>query len=79
MANPYDILGVPRGSSKEACKKAYRKLCVKHHPDNGGDKNIFDTINKAWGSIESGNTIEIGVVKVKSHLAHRSLFKFYVV
>lgn len=79
MVNPYEVLGVPNGSSKDICKKAYRKLCIKHHPDNGGDKNVFDAINKAWNSIDSGTAIDIGVSKVKRHLAHSSLFKFYVV
>ena len=33
MRNPYDILGVPVGSSEEEVKKAYRRLSRIYHPD----------------------------------------------
>ena len=29
----YDVLGIPKGASKDDIKKAYRKLARKHHPD----------------------------------------------
>lgn len=33
MRDPYDVLGIPRGSSDEEIKKAYRKLSRRYHPD----------------------------------------------
>ena len=30
----YDVLGIPKGASKDDIKKAYRKLALKYHPDN---------------------------------------------
>ena len=37
--NLYDILGVPKGASKDAIRKAYLKLAKQYHPDKtGGDK-----------------------------------------
>lgn len=78
MINPYQVLGVPDGTSVEQCKKAYRKLCIKHHPDNGGDKDTFDKISKAMTMIEDGIKIE-SFAKQKGHLSHISLFKFCAV
>ena len=46
MKTPYDVLGVSIGASVDECKKAYRKLCAKYHPDNGGDPNKFDEVDE---------------------------------
>lgn len=52
--SPYEVLGVREGSDKAECKRAYRKLCIKYHPDNGGSPEMFDRINKAWAMIDKG-------------------------
>ena len=45
----YKILNIPKSSSKEEIKKAFRKLAHKHHPDkNGGDEAKFKEINEAY-------------------------------
>lgn len=73
--NPFNILGVSCNSSIEACKVAYKNLCVKYHPDNGGDEAKFDEVNKAWSMIRDGFTMSSFGVN-RSFLRHVSLFNF---
>jgi molecular chaperone DnaJ len=42
MANPYEILGVREGASKEEIKRAYRELAKKYHPDQYGANPLKD-------------------------------------
>lgn len=63
MRDPYEVLGVPRGASKEQVKAAYRELAKKYHPDNyigsplaeNANKKMQE-INEAYDAIISGNT-----------------------
>lgn len=43
MADPYWVLGVPKTATKDEIKKAYRKLCMQHHPDRLAGKHKLDT------------------------------------
>ena len=44
----YEVLGVEKTADAKEIKKAYRKLAVKHHPDKGGDEQVFKEINAAY-------------------------------
>src|ERR1700691_6124943 len=49
MKNYYDILGVPKGATKDDIKKAFRKLAHQYHPDKkdcNADK--FKEVNEAY-------------------------------
>lgn len=49
----YDILGVPRNSSEEEIRTAYRKLAHKYHPDKtGGDKVAEDKLKEINGAYD---------------------------
>lgn len=56
--NPYRVLGLDDGASKEEVTKAYRKLAKKYHPDlNPGDEEAakkMAEINAAYDSINNG-------------------------
>ena len=53
--DPYVILDVARDSNDETIKKAYRKMCMIHHPDrNQNDPNAkakFQEIQSAYEKI----------------------------
>lgn len=77
--NPFKVLGVADDSSIEICKKAYRKLISKYHPDSAtGDENKFQEVQKAWEMIKSGSYVVLNLPKKKG-LTHKSLFTFSVV
>ncbi|KAJ50441.1 curved DNA-binding protein CbpA [Clostridium tetanomorphum] len=66
MENPYEILGINKGASKEEIKRAYRDLAKKYHPDQYGNNPLRDLaedrmrkINEAYDYLiknaDSGN------------------------
>ena len=46
--NLYDILGVSNNATFEEIKIKYKSLAQQHHPDKGGDPELFKEIKKAY-------------------------------
>ena len=51
----YNILGVNRDASPDEIKKAYRSLSKVHHPDKGGDEEMFKKISHAYDILSDSN------------------------
>ena len=47
-ATMYEILLVKSSASKDQIKRQYHKMSLLTHPDAGGDKEFFKTINRAY-------------------------------
>ena len=49
--NPFIILGIDPAATTKEIKKAYKSLSLVHHPDKGGDEQMFVQINKAYQAL----------------------------
>jgi len=55
VASYYDVLGVPRDTTPEQIRKAYKRKAHEHHPDKGGDHNEFVLIQHAYEILSDPN------------------------
>ena len=46
--NYYETLGVDKNATPDEIKKAYRKKAIEHHPDKGGDEELFKELAEAY-------------------------------
>lgn len=74
--NPYAILGIPVNASIDEVKKARRKMCLKYHPDQGGDKEMFNLVNTAYEMIVN-KKVCITDIKDGKIVRQRTIFDFY--
>jgi DnaJ-domain-containing protein 1 len=52
-SDPFDILGIPKNSSFDQVKDAYRNIARAHHPDtSGSDGEFFKIAKEAYENIE---------------------------
>lgn len=52
----YDVLGLENGCDKTEIKSAYKELVKKHHPDKGGDAEMFELITHAFNVLINDET-----------------------
>lgn len=52
----YKVLGVKKHASLKHIKKAYKSLALQHHPDRGGDEELFKDIAKAYSVLSNDTT-----------------------
>ena len=51
----YAILGLDDSADQREIKVAYRKLSLKHHPDKGGDTQLFKKVTSAYEVLSDGD------------------------
>ncbi len=54
----WSVLGLSPGSSPDELKQAYRKRALETHPDQGGDAERFQQVQRAYDRLKS--RIEVG-------------------
>ena len=62
-ADAYEALGVERGASPAACKKAYRKLALRLHPDKcqaPHAEEAFKRVSAAYAALQDGRNVRFG-------------------
>mmetsp|Transcript_8078 Transcript_8078/g.15145 ORF Transcript_8078/g.15145 Transcript_8078/m.15145 type:complete len:1135 (+) Transcript_8078:46-3450(+) len=47
----YEVLDVAQDATDEQIRKAYKRQCMKHHPDKGGDRNRFEEVGRAYQTL----------------------------
>ncbi|CAD7698036.1 unnamed protein product [Ostreobium quekettii] len=61
VSAPHNVLGVPASASKDEVKAAYRKLCLKYHPDmcppsqKQKAAELFGQISEAYSAMMTGS------------------------
>ena len=51
MEDYYNTLQIEKNASQDQIKQAYKKLAKIHHPDKGGDKEVFQKIQTAYETL----------------------------
>jgi len=52
----YTTLGISSTATQHEIRQAYKSLAKMHHPDKGGEKNVFSSINEAYQILKNPET-----------------------
>ena len=52
-ASAWAALGLPRGCSRAAARRAYKRLALLHHPDRRGSREAMAAVNAAYAAVEA--------------------------
>lgn len=58
MGKHHNTLGIATTANPDEIKKAYRKLCMVHHPDKGGNADTFLRVQEAYDSLTNNPLIQ---------------------
>eukprot|EP00966_Prymnesium_polylepis_P098829 2288838-Prymnesium_polylepis.1 len=47
----YEVLGIATEASTEDIRNAYKEKAMKNHPDRGGDREVWTSIQKAFDTL----------------------------
>lgn len=80
--NFYEILEISNEATNDEIKKAYRRLALIHHPDKGGNKEMFNKINDAYNCLidEGARSIydrELNGINTFEDMSTDILFNFF--
>ncbi len=53
MKDPYEVLGIEKGASKDEIKAAYRKLAKKYHPDMHENNDLKDLAQEKFVEVQN--------------------------
>lgn len=69
--NPYEVLGINPGATKDEIKSAYRKMAKKYHPDlHPDDPKAAEKMNE----VNQAYDMLMNPEKIQKSTARRSLF-----
>lgn len=74
MRDPYEVLGIKRGASKEEIKTAYRKLAKQYHPDMHEDNPLKELAQEKFIEIQEAYD---ELMNVSSSSSHSSSYNNY--
>lgn len=79
MKNPYEVLGIKEGASKEEIQRAYKELVKQYHPDQYGDNPLrklaedkLRDINEAYETLKSSHNSSYNKSNYSSSTHHNS-------